>query len=418
VSFGFIGFIRGQFMLRYIALDVVGLIAALSVLTSFSDSQPMKRFVTIFQILRLGDLSLLAAILLINYYAGTLNISQMISSALEMPLSAQMWVFWTFLFAILIKLAIWPFDLWLRSVRESEVGVSFWVSGLLMPSLGYYLLYRIMPIIASQDLFKYLTLLTSLGLLLVYFVFISLRLVKAERFTLVNGVFGCFLLGAVSFGAAPYLLYYLLGLISLRLVIALSGEKDVAGDAKWLIALAMILNVLFIFINFNHYPILFSLGWLMLTAFSGFWIKKQLSKTASETIELSSGLDKFSEILSNGSLSKSAQWLNRVLEIDLFTSGFSQISSHFLKLAEWFSNHIERRLDRGWAWVGEKLMLLSQGALNTLEVDPAIKTGELVNGAMKSLEAHEENVLKKTLRLDLAWIPFLLAVILILLFVF
>ena len=137
LSFGFIAFISGQFMIRYIALDIVGLLAALTVLRRFSDSVSFRRFVFIFQILRLGDLSLLVSILLLNHNSGTLDISRMISAAVDLPIQIRTWVLAGFVFAILIKAAVWPFGLWVRRARHPEVNLSFWIPGFLMPLLGY-----------------------------------------------------------------------------------------------------------------------------------------------------------------------------------------------------------------------------------------------------------------------------------------
>ncbi|MFU8826946.1 MAG: proton-conducting transporter membrane subunit, partial [Brevefilum sp.] len=174
VSFGLVAFFSGQFMVRYIALDIVGLLAALTVLSTFSATAGTRAFILMFQILRLGDLSLLASILLLNHLTGTLEISPMIAGAVDLPPGMRLWVALGFLLAILIKAAIWPFGLWLRRARQHAPRISFWTSGLLLPALGYYLLYRITPILQSGGIFQNLALSVSLALALMPILFTAL----------------------------------------------------------------------------------------------------------------------------------------------------------------------------------------------------------------------------------------------------
>ena len=119
LSFGFIAFLSGQFMIRYIALDVVGFVAALLAI-DILEKLAFKDFVLIFQVLRLGDLSLLASILMINQGAATLDISQMIGFASAMTITSRAWVLAGFILAIWIKLAIWPFSVWLKPHKKQH----------------------------------------------------------------------------------------------------------------------------------------------------------------------------------------------------------------------------------------------------------------------------------------------------------
>jgi hypothetical protein len=419
LSFGFIAFISGQFMIRYIALDIVGLLAALTVLSSFADSLPLKRFITIFQILRLGDLSLLVSILLINHHAGTLDITQMIAAAVELPLSIRMWVFAGFLFAILIKLAIWPMGLWLLQVRKTVSGFSVWISAILMPVLGYYLLYRIIPIIASDRFFQTFSL--YLGLALGLFILLAnyLRLTKFDMFTHLSGIFSCFLLAAIALGANRALVYYILGLILYRLLLIIREDIPSVSFQYVTVFVPILINGLFYLVNIDVLRGLYAVGWLGLSSVVSLWDFWKLRRHAPThegpaPDEEKTPRPEFSE----GMLSTGAAWLNRTMETGLFSNGVYQLSGYFKRMAIWFYQNIEKRLEHLWLIVGQKLMSISEEALFTLEVDAVNKTGILVDEALDSLEIYEQNVLKKTLRFDLVWIPLLLLVILVLLFVF
>jgi hypothetical protein len=60
---------------------------------------------------------------------------------------------------------------------------------------------------------------------------------------------------------------------------------------------------------------------------------------------------------------------------------------------------------------------LSEGTLRKVEEDATRSTTAVMGNALNSLADYEKNVLKKSLRWDLAWIPFLLVMILVMLFV-
>ena len=107
-------------MVRYIALDIVGLLAAATVLQAFSDEKGMRHFNFVFLVLRFGDLLLLAAILMLYSHANTLDITAMIEGAAELPLGLKTWVFIGFLLAVMVKLGASPFDGWARRAPGSQ----------------------------------------------------------------------------------------------------------------------------------------------------------------------------------------------------------------------------------------------------------------------------------------------------------
>ena len=418
LSSGVVAFFSGQFMIRYVALDIVGLAAALTVLSSFRDFSPLKDFILIFQVLRLGDLSLLSSILLIYHYAGTLDITEMIATASGLPLAAQTWVYFGFIFALLIKLAIWPFGIWLQKAHRNVNSMSFWISGILTPALGYYLLYRITPIITGYTFFIDFTLILGFTLICLLLLIDFLQLVEIDRFTRISGLSSCFLLIAVAIGADTYLVVYLVSLVVYRLVVVLQEELNSPAVEYGLFIIPIMLNGLLLVLNLPQFHPTVSVFWILFTLVVStwdLWVDRREMFTEQVPIlqfqTVSSGADR--EHL----LVRIAQWLNMTLELDFFQNGVLRVSGFLGGIARWVNRNIEMRLDNFWSFLGDKLLLASETTWHTVEVGAAERTGEIMGDALKSLEAHERNVLKRSLRWDLAWIPLLLAVILVMLFV-
>ena len=418
LSFGFIAFFSGQFMLRYIALDIVGLLAALTVLSTFSATSGLRRFILIFQILRLGDLSLLASILLINHYSGTLDIARMIAAAVDLPENVCMWVFLGFLFALLIKLTIWPFGIWLERARKSAPQISFWVSGMLVPVLGYYLLYRIDPIINAAEIYRNLTLYSATVLALLVVFFTTLGKIKFDRFAQVGSLMSCFLLAAIAMGSRQFLLIYMLGLVLHRglMLFADQGRSPVLNVLT--LFFPLLLNGGFLVANFSDFPLAFSSGWI---AFSLLLITWDFSMGRrpeyAEAMPLAGDENRLGDELNGGFLVETARWLNENLEYGIFTRGLVWLSAFFQQIANWVYHNIEGGMEKLWIWIGRRLVAISEWTSRKVEVQAAQTTGNLLDDALTSLAIYEKNVLRKALRWDLAWIPFLLVVILIMLFV-
>lgn len=418
ISFGFVAFISGQFMIRYIALDIVGLLAGLTVLGSFEDKLTWKHFSIIFQILRLGDLSLLASILLINSQTGILDISQMITASTDMPIYDRTWVYLGFFFAILIKLAIWPFGLWLRQVRKTTEGPIFWLSGFLMPSLGYYLLYRITPLLGSQAGIQAFTLYFALFLLCVILLVDFFQLVAFDRVTQMGGLMSIFLLIALSTEAKQYLVFYILALIVYRWALLIREETKSATVKTITVYLPIIINGIYLGLNLAYFPISLTLVWAALTALVVLWDRWVIhhARVPKRKGGLFADLQ-IHEGFSGEYIAKTSYWLNQKLELDVFGDEVYRMSDYFVRFANWIHDGVEQRLEDFWSWIGQGLIKISEGTLFNVEVGAAEKTGELMDEALKSLESYEESVLKKALRWDLAWIPLLLAVILMMLFI-
>jgi len=418
LSVGFLAFISGQFMMRYIALDIIGLLAALTTLNAFSATSGLRHFIIIFQILRLGDLSLLASILLLNHLTGTLVISDMIAAAVHLPANVRMWIFSGFFLAVLIKSAIWPFGIWLDRARQAGSKTSFWISGLLLPALGYYLLYRIIPILHSGAIFQILVVATALLLPLLLTTFTSLRIVRYRRFTQLSSIMGCFLLAGVVFKDGQYLIFYLLGLVLHRGLLLFNETIDSARLNILSALFPILINGLYIAMNIRLYPLAFTLSWVVGTILLVGW---DLFMQRNPELDEFESVQKFNGYLTDesygGFLVRVAGWLNKKLEFGILTHGIVRMSDYFHQIADWVYQNVEMGMERLWVLVSRKLVQISEGTLRKVEVDAAQKSGDLMDEALNALVRYEEKIKLKTLRWDLAWIPFLLVVILIMLFV-
>jgi hypothetical protein len=420
LSSGFLALMSGQFMIRYIALDLVGLFVALSILTSFRESQNLKKFISVFQILRLGDLFLLAAILLINAFAGTLDITRMISAAIDMPVESRAWVLFGFVFAILIKLGIWPLGVWQRHTRETVSGVLFWMSGFLMPVLGFYLLYRIMPILHAGPVSQNVVLIMSLVL------FILIVLVKwqtralHDRFLHANGLIGCLVLATAASPGSRFFGYYLVGLIFVRLILILDEALEGVFAKFWVLSLPLMINAVFLWVNIRVWTMPFVITWGVFNGLLLLWLWNNIHKThmtGDQALQLAEDRA-FEQSFSSRFLDKSAKWIKQNLETKVLSKGFFALADLFSGLASWLQNNVEAGFERGWSDINRGIMRASETTLATLEVKRAKKAEDLVDDALDKLAAYESNVLKKTLRWDLALIPLFLVVIFLLLFIF
>lgn len=446
LTFGFLALMSGQFMIRYIALDVVGLLVSASVITSFSKSAPFQDFILIFQVLRFGDLALLASILLINHQAGTLDIADMIHFAAEMSPEPRVWVFGGFLLAILIKLGVWPFGIWLGRARRSAPRESFWISGFMMPTLGMYLLYRIAPIIHASQLFQIITFSIALGFGVLLFLVSQFGLVGHHRFYHMGSLYGCLALIAISIPGVQWIGYYFTGLILYRLLLALQTESAQTVMDWIILFFPALISLLFLLGNSTNLSISWTIVWIVLIGAAVIWdwgrFSKNLIKHGSvyprtdqqldgpfvgdKLIATARWLNQKLEInlFSEGILKFSnsfvgfAQWLHKTFEVNFFSRGITRLSRLFTSAADWLQDRVEQGLENLWTWLGQNLKKFSDVALFTMEIKSPEKTDKLVDSTIQSIREYDQDERKHVLRWDLAVIPLFLIIILFFLFIF
>jgi len=151
ISVANIAFLTEHFLLRYAALEAVGLcVVGASLALSRSSKKAWNNTKLVFLNFRLGDIGLLVAIFLLYANSGTFNISQNFNLAAQMPLSIRVALTIGLLSAVWVKMVIWPLDFWADSCSSLPPIMRTWLVDLLLPSLGAYLLYRTSPLLLSN----------------------------------------------------------------------------------------------------------------------------------------------------------------------------------------------------------------------------------------------------------------------------
>ena len=142
-------FLADHFLLRYIALEVVGLCIAVAPLLQGRERDRLGHAGWVYLLLRLGDAGLLVAILLLGVQTGTFEIGPALAAGMALPPSIQAWIAGGFFLAVAVKVGLWPFHTWVASGERLQRGTHTWLYATLMPNLGLYLLYRVAPLGAA-----------------------------------------------------------------------------------------------------------------------------------------------------------------------------------------------------------------------------------------------------------------------------
>ncbi len=140
-----IAFLSKNFLGRYVALEVVGLGIALAPLLEVREGARLARWV--YLLLRLGDVGLLLAILVLHRAAGTLDINAALSASLTLPPALLAWIVGGFVLAVWVKVGAWPLHFWREAAVVLGPASRAWSYAAVMPTLGLYLLYRITPLL-------------------------------------------------------------------------------------------------------------------------------------------------------------------------------------------------------------------------------------------------------------------------------
>ncbi len=423
---GFLAFFSGQFMIRYIALEVTGLCCALSVVNAGDkNNSRIKQFSLIFIMLRLGDLGLWAAILILQNRIGSLAISAMIEAAAALPQPDKLWVLGGFLFAVLVKCAIWPVGLWMQYASGKKDQWPRWISAFLMPALGLYLLYRIRPILQSQPLLQIGVAGLAAGLMLAPMISSALKWVTIQRFTLLNSLASALAIYLAAYGDSPTLRTYFLGLIGFRLIVWF--EDQLPGFARpWAAPVGLILLHAAIAPQILRSPTGAMIGLAILALLTTLWAaafkKSPPRQPAPPPRWIETSLEKI-RVWENklwpgltNILITTADSLYRWIELDLFTKGFTKVSRGIVKAADWLQETIENGLEKSWQELGRKVQRLSKTALNQLEDPQGERSQAVTSAVLNSLENGSQRRQRKSFRWDLVWIPLFLLIILIFLF--
>ena len=143
-----IAFLAGNFLLRYVALEIAALAIAVVILLE-TGSRNSKFLYLGF---RLADVGLLVAILLLNSSGAPLDISKALTLALQLPPITLIWISAGFLLAVWVKIGLWPLLFWQKAAAATESNLTkAWFLSTVMPNLGTYLLYRTAPLITQFE---------------------------------------------------------------------------------------------------------------------------------------------------------------------------------------------------------------------------------------------------------------------------
>ncbi|MEE4194769.1 MAG: hypothetical protein V2J07_06200 [Anaerolineae bacterium] len=403
LSAGSVAFFSGQFMIRYIALEIVGLMIALSVLHLWKSGY--SSFTDIFVQLRFGDLCLLAAILLLSVRAGTLDIALMIETATRLPLAEQAWILGGFLIAVLFKLAVYPLDGWWVRFAEATFSLKYWIGTVLMPALGLYLLIRVAPLIQAHPVLTYGT--AAFAVLLMVMTYGFSRGKRRDFYQRANSLLGGLTLIFAAF--MPYLVLreYVIAVLGFRIFSVLQPQLPQRA-AQWAsYALLVGINVFALFSASLEASFGFMIFWAFLVIVLFIWVFKQ-------PIQQQNGGDPAPEKATIPNQT-AAEWLYQHVEMELLSAGVTKSADWFTAGSNWLYQTIESGFDRLWERMGEGLMSLSQTTLRQ-EDRHQQQARRRIRVWLSRLQQQEEDQQKAPAYWDLIWIPFLLIFILLFLF--
>jgi len=205
----------------------------------------------------------------------------------------------------------------------------------------------------------------------------------------------------------------MVGMVMVSLVELIHEQHQSQGVGLGLWSIPWLANALLMWGNASVWPTYFFVIWGVLTGIMLIWLWRAVFARR----QRGSGKRAMANNPDSRRWGSSVQWLYDNLETDVLTNGFSYLTRHLLKAADWLLEHIEGGFGRVWSELVKGLSRASQATLATLEEKPAAKAEGLVEDAIERLARHEQNVLKTVLRWDLALIPLFLAVIVVLLFI-
>lgn len=159
-----VAFLTEHFLLRYVALELVGLcVVAGAWLLSSPRENAWQTVKTVFFNFRIGDVSLLIAIFLMVSLSNTFHIDQNFTIAALADPPVRSVLNFALMLAVCVKMAIFPLDRWADVYATFSPLLRTWFTTLLLPALGAYLLYRISPLLLSSPT-NALWMLTAIGI--------------------------------------------------------------------------------------------------------------------------------------------------------------------------------------------------------------------------------------------------------------
>jgi formate hydrogenlyase subunit 3/multisubunit Na+/H+ antiporter MnhD subunit len=149
-----VALLADHFLLRYVALEIVALCVLLAPIAEGSPPATNRSARGGYLLLRLGDVGLLVAILILWHAGGTLHIDAALEAGKGLPPTPLGWAVAGLALAVWVKLGGWPFHLWSRTGHRLSLASHAWLYATVMPNLGLYLLYRVAPLLTHAGLLQ------------------------------------------------------------------------------------------------------------------------------------------------------------------------------------------------------------------------------------------------------------------------
>lgn len=229
-----VAFLTEHFLARYVALEVVALSIALAPLVQLRGDQGGRAFWSVYIALRVGDVGLLTAILILFDASGTLEISRALEAAVTLGGPGLSWVVFGLLLAVWVKLGNWPLHLWMGWGRRLSLHTQAWLFATVMPNLGAYLLYRVGPLVAPSEAVQSLVLWFGAAAAMLAVITALTRRDLRKALVLISAARGGLLVFAAASGAKAAVWLGLLVTTPVQLLLFLSGEAPEKGDSSLL----------------------------------------------------------------------------------------------------------------------------------------------------------------------------------------
>jgi hypothetical protein len=223
ISLSGMAFLAANFLLRYIALELLGLVLAVVILFSNGFRDKFRLASKIFIILKLGDLGMLVGILIMSGFTGTLDIQAAIEGSKGLPSHMIAWVLSGFILAGLVKMGVWPFYFWIKGSKETVPTSLHWMFDVMVPSLGMYLLYRITPLVSLSLVINSVVFYSATLFLLILAVILSLKPRKYAPVMIMNIALGASMVLLSATGSSDAVLKFLLINILIRMMVQIAA---------------------------------------------------------------------------------------------------------------------------------------------------------------------------------------------------
>jgi len=210
-----------QFLARYVVLELVALCTVVALALGIPGLRRGMLLWSRYAQLRLGDIGLILAILLLWRASGTFLIEEMLATATSLLPREQIPILLGGLLAVWAKMGLPPFHGWVVDSSLLPWQARVWVAGAALPLLGAYLLYRLRPLLVALGVTP---LLTVVGIVILGWASAKLlrsgpRLGESAWWFIGHSAVGLLLSGTQSMSA------FLLTFLPVRAVLCLAGAR-------------------------------------------------------------------------------------------------------------------------------------------------------------------------------------------------